>query len=78
MLLRVESAAGTPVYEWREEKPCSDKVTRLLALIMAEEKDPVLLKMVLYMQKKQNSLEDGFTVSFKEADYVLVPSFIDR
>ena len=78
MLLRVDSAPGTPENEWREAKPCSDRVTRLLAIIMAEEKDPVLLKMVLHLQKKQNYLLDGFTVLYNEEEFVFVPTFIDR
>ena len=78
MLLRVESAPGTPDYEWKEQRPCSDRLTRLLAVVMAEEKHQVLLKMVLYMQKKQNELLGGFTVQYKQEDYVFVPRFVDR
>ena len=50
MLLSVESAPGYPSYSWKEQKPCSDKVTRVLAVLMADEKDAILLKMVLYLQ----------------------------
>ena len=78
MLLSVNSAPGTQDFEWREQRPCSDKVTRLLAVVMAEEKDNVLLKMVQFMQKKQNDLLDGFTVEYKGEEYVFVPKFIDR
>ena len=31
-LLSVQSGAGTPEYNWREPKPCSDKVTRVLGI----------------------------------------------
>ena len=78
MLLRVESAPGTPNYEWREQKPCSDRVTRVLAVLMSEEKTDILLKMVLYLQKKQNELLGGFTVNYKQEDYVFLPRFVDR
>ena len=78
MLLSVKSATGTPDFDWREQRPCSDKVTRVLAVIMAEEKDSVLLKMVVYLQKKQNELLEGFTVNFKEEEYVFLPRFVDR
>ena len=78
MLLSVKSATGTPDFDWREQRPCSDKVTRVLAVIMAEEKDSVLVKMVVYLQKKQNELLEGFTVNFKEEEYVFVPRFVDR
>ena len=78
MLLSVTSAPGFPSYEWREQKPCSAKVTRLLAIIMAEEKTDILIKMVLYMQKKQNELLEGFHVNYKGEDYFFLPKFVDR
>ena len=78
MLLSVTSAPGTPDFEWREERPCSNRVTRVLAVLMAEEKDAELLKMVLYMQKKQNELIDGFAVMYNQEEYVFVPRFVDR
>ena len=78
MLLSVESAPGYPSYSWKEQKPCSDKVTRVLAVLMADEKDAILLKMVLYLQKKQNGLLEGFTVTFKGEEFVFLPSFVDR
>ena len=78
MLLSVESAPGFPEYEWRELKPCSDKVTRVLAIVMAEEKTVTLTKMVLYLQKQQNMLNEGFTVNYKGEEYMFFPKFVDR
>ena len=78
MLLSVKSATGTPFYEWREPTPCSDKVTRLLSVLVAEESEEIMLKLVLYLQKKQNNLLDGFTVTYKDEEYTFVPTFIDR
>ena len=78
MLLSVRAAPGTPDFEWKEERPCSDRVTRVLAVLMAEEKDSVLLKMVKYMQKKQNDLLDGFVVVYNQEEYIFVPKFVDR
>ena len=67
-----------PTYNWREHKPCSDRVTRVLAVIMADEKDPIMIKMVLYLQKKQNQLLEGFTVKHKGEEYCFLPTFVDR
>ena len=78
MLLSVASAPGFPEYEWRELKPCSDKVTRVLAVLMAEEKTAILTKMVLWLQEQQNSLGEGFTVNYKGEDYMFFPTFVDR
>ena len=79
MILRVQSiGAGTPDFDWREKAPCSDKVTRVLAVLMAEEKEEVLTKLVLYLQGKQNSLMDGFTVTFNQKEFTFLPKFIDR
>ena len=59
MILSVKSAdSGTPDYDWREKTPCSDKVTRVLAVLMADEKEEILKKLVLYLQRKQNELLD--------------------
>ena len=78
MLLSVRAAPGTPDFVWREERPCSDRVTRVLAVLMAEEKDKVLLKMVQYMQTKQNDLLNGFEVVYNHEEYIFVPRFVDR
>ena len=78
MLLSVESASGFPDYEWREQKPCSDKVTRVLSILMAEEKTDILTKMVLYLQKQQNLLTEGFSVIYKGENYIFFPKFVDR
>ena len=79
MILSVKSAdSGTPDYDWREKTPCSDKVTRVLAVLFADEKEEILKKLVLYLQRKQNELLDGFTVTHNEEEFTFVPSFIDR
>ena len=78
MLLSVKSSVGTPHYEWREPTPCSDKVTRVLAILMAEESEDIVTKLVLYLQKKQNNLMDGFTVIHNNEEYTFVPKFVDR
>jgi hypothetical protein len=78
MLLSVKSSVGTPHYEWREPTPCSDKVTRVLAILMAEESEEIVTKLVLYLQKKQNNLLDGFTVIYNNEEYSFVPKFVDR
>lgn len=78
MLLSVQSAPGFPEYKWRELKPCSDKVTRVLAVLMAEEKTAILTKMVLWLQKQQNLLGEGFSVNYKGEDYMFFPTFVDR
>ena len=77
MLLSITLAPGTPDFERREERPCSDRVTGVLAVLMAEEKDAELLKMVLYMQKRQNELINGFAVMYNQEEYVFVPRFVD-
>ena len=78
MLLSVVSRPGTPSYEWREQKPCSDKVTRVLGVLMADEKTDIHTKMVLYLQAKQNELLEGFTVNYKDEEYVFLPRFVER
>ena len=46
---------------------------------MAEESDPVLVKAILWLQKRQESLkDDGFTVEFKGGEYTFLPKYIDR
>ena len=78
MLLSVKSGTGTPFYEWREPTPCSDKVTRLLSILLAEESEKIMVKLVLYLQEKQNNLLDGFTITYKDEEFTFVPKFIDR
>ena len=45
---------------------------------MTEESDPVLVKAILWLQKRQESLKDGFVVQHRGGDYVFAPSYIDR
>ena len=46
---------------------------------MAEESEEVLLKAVVWLQKKQESLkEEGFSLEFKGFDYTFYPTYIDR
>ena len=95
MLLSVKSRAGTPDYSWREPKPCSDKLTRVLgisfylsyqpffmallpAIIMAEEKDEVLQKATLWLQKREETLKGGFSVVYKGEQFTFLPKFFDR
>ena len=45
---------------------------------MAEEKDEFILKSTLWLQQQQESLvDDGFTVTYNEQDYVFYPKFLD-
>ena len=61
-LLSMESMVGTPMFTWLEPKPCSDKVTRGLALIMAEEGEDILGKAIIWLQKQQEKLRNGFSI----------------
>ena len=45
---------------------------------MAEETDAVLLKAVVWLQKRQERLRDGFSVEFKGEEYIFIPKYIDR
>ena len=45
---------------------------------MAEEKEKVLLDAVVWMQKQQESLRDGISVTYKGGEYVFLPEYIDR
>ena len=94
LLLSVQSEAGTADYSWREPKPCSDKVTRVLgildwglfcshiyilsAIIMAEEKEEVLQKATLWLQEREESLSGGFSVDYKGEEFIFVPKYFDR
>jgi hypothetical protein len=48
------------------------------AVIMAEEKDPVIEKAVLWMQKRQEGLKEGFSVQHNDDEYFFFPAYIDR
>ena len=94
MVLEMSALLGTPDFIWREPKPSSDKVTRLLgndihlfhlnncivylAVIMSEEKDPLIEKAVVWLQKRQESLKEGFFVHVDEKEYFFLPEYIDR
>ena len=70
---------GTPDYEWREDKPNSDKNTRVLGVIMANEGEDVLQKALLWLQKQQEAFkDDGISVVFDNEEYIFLPQYIDR
>ena len=79
MLLKIESLPGTPHYIWREGSPCSEKVTRVLGVIMAEEKRSVLTKALLWMQEKEEAIKNsGVTIDYLGGEYTFLPEFVDR
>ena len=45
---------------------------------MGDEKDDVILKSVLWLQKREEEMTDGFTVTYKGQEYVFVPRYIER
>ena len=46
---------------------------------MAEEKEEVLLKATLWLQKQEESLkEEGFSVIYNGEEFTFLPTFIDR
>ena len=45
---------------------------------MGDEKEEVILKSVLWLQKMQEEMTDGFSVFYKGEEFVFVPSFIER
>ena len=45
---------------------------------MAEEKEEVILKSILWLQRQQESLAEGFTVVYKEKEYTFFPKYIER
>ena len=77
-LLSMESLPGTPEYTWTEQKPNSDRVTRVLAVVMAEESEVVVKNTVIWLSKQQESLSDGFNVEFDGMEYTFFPSFKER
>ena len=93
-LLSMKSMEGTSDYTWSEPKPCSDKVTRVLgrvfclscvifntvplAVVMAEEGEEVLEKAILWLQKQQEKLRDGFSIQFQQEEYTFVVDYIDK
>ena len=49
-----------------------------LAALIGEETLTNLSELVLLLQEGEESLKEGFTVTFKDQEYVFVPDFIDR
>ena len=47
-------------------------------LIMAEEGDKVLNDALLWLQKQQDLLTEGFSVEYDDDEYVFLPKFIER
>ena len=45
---------------------------------MGDEKEEVILKSVLWLQKREEELKDGFTVTYKGQEFVFVPRYIER
>ena len=45
---------------------------------MAEEGEGILTKAILWLQKQQERMREGFTIEFKGEEYTIVPDYIDR
>ena len=45
---------------------------------MGDEKEEVILKSVFWLQKREEELKDGFTVTYKGQEFVFVPRYIER
>ena len=46
---------------------------------MAEEKEAIILKAILWLQKQQEALaEEGFMVVFRGNEYLFFPKYFDR
>jgi hypothetical protein len=45
---------------------------------MADEGEDVLKKALLWLQKQQERLREGFNVNYNEMEYVFLPEYIDR
>ena len=78
MLLSMRNMVGTPEYFWDEPKPCSDKVTRVLGVIMADEGEQLLERAIIWLQGQQQKLVEGFSVQYSGQEYTFVVEFIDR
>ena len=112
LLLSVDSGFATEEFHWREPKPCSEKVTRVLgktnclcyknsfeeikqeyqkptehkyliliffsAALIAEEKLENVTGLVLLLQRREEEMKEGFTVTYKDQDFIFVPEFLDR
>ena len=49
-----------------------------LAVIMADEGEEVLRKAILWLQKQQEKLRNGFSIEYVGKEYSFVVSYIDR
>ena len=49
-----------------------------VAVTMADESDDVLVKAVVWLQKKQESMKDGFSIDYKGSEYTFFPTYLDR
>ena len=45
---------------------------------MADEKEEVVIKAILWLQDQQESLKDGFRVEFREEEFIFYPTYIER
>ena len=45
---------------------------------MAEEKEDVILKSILWLQKQQEALIEGFVVKYKGEEFMFYPKYLDR
>ena len=45
---------------------------------MADEGEEILEKAVLWLQKQQEELRDGFSIQFKDKEYTFLVDYIDR
>ena len=45
---------------------------------MAEETDKVLMNALLWLQKRQEMLREGFSVEYNSEEYVFLPEYVDR
>lgn len=49
-----------------------------IAVVMADEGEKFLEQAVVWLQRQQEKLVDGFTVEYKDQEYAFVVEFIDR
>ena len=45
---------------------------------MADEKEDVIIKAILWLQDQQESLKGGFRVDFREKEFFFYPTYIER
>ena len=49
-----------------------------IAVVMADEGEKFLEQAIVWLQRQQEKLVDGFTVEYKDQEYSFVVEFIDR